>query len=524
MKILIISFDKKLSEELKEVFSKEEVITVKNSEEALKIAPTHVDVVIYDAISGAISEEDINNIYQKKFSESRYVVLYDELFPVNGDNLLPEKKVLIPREESPKKIKDIALSSDFEYQRDSEQQETAAQEVVEEETQQEETQLEETEVPQLDESLLELSAIPEGAEEGTATAETPQEQVESPEEAIVSEAEETPQVETSPVEEESVADTQEPAEETQEETVLEPSSGRRKILLVSFDATLIDSIKSKFGSEYEIVVVKNTRQATDKGVDSDLIIYDAISGVIAEKGLMELSENPQFSVKPYLILVDDLFPIDVDKIPLNLKKSLSRDTGLEEIKSSVEELISQASSVKVEESPKITTAEEPTEKQEEPAVEEVSAESPETEEEIPALENLDKIVEELEKGMEETPQIETEPAPEEELPLEELEAMAQEMPPLELDEEEKPAPAEEISHTEQSLSPPQELTAESLGNIEEIIRSAVAEKLSSVDIEGVISKLVRESVQEALSKIDFVQIIREETSKILREKIDELLK
>jgi hypothetical protein len=41
-----------------------EVMDVKNGEEALILVATHFDVIIYDAISGALSEEDINNMYQ----------------------------------------------------------------------------------------------------------------------------------------------------------------------------------------------------------------------------------------------------------------------------------------------------------------------------------------------------------------------------------------------------------------------------------------------------------------------------
>jgi DNA-binding NarL/FixJ family response regulator len=473
MKILIISFDKKLSEELKEAFSQEEVITVKNSEEALKIAPTLVDVVIYDAISGAISEEDINNIYQKKFSEAKYVILYDELFPVNADNLMPENKVLVPREEKVEKIKEVALSS-----------ETPAEVNQAQESQPESEPSQATEEsPPLDDTLLELTAIPE-IEEKPAEEEIPSPQGEELLEEI-----ETTSIETAP-------------EDTQShspEQVASPD-GKRKILLVSFDATLIDSIKGRLASNYEITVVKNTKQAIDKGADSELIIYDAISGVIAEKGLLELSENPQFSVKPYLILIDDLFPIEVDKIPLSAKKSLSRDATAEDIEKAIQELIAQAPAIKVEESPQ----------------EEVPAEPPTEvieEEEIPALENLDKIVEELEKGLEE---------PVEEEPVEEPESVVaqEETPPIMEQEVEGKAPEEDRKEIASKHELPEEI---SLEGIEEVIKDAVMQKLSSLKLENLVSDLVKDSVKEALSGVDFAQIIREETRKLLKERIEELL-
>jgi hypothetical protein len=58
-------------------------------------------VIIYDAISGALSEEDINNMYQQKFKDAKFVVLVDDLFPINAQNLKPQKKMLIPRESTP---------------------------------------------------------------------------------------------------------------------------------------------------------------------------------------------------------------------------------------------------------------------------------------------------------------------------------------------------------------------------------------------------------------------------------------
>lgn len=65
MKILVVSFDKSLVKGIKEALKEYEVIDVKNGEEAVNAVSGYVDVVVYDAISGSISEEDINNMYQK---------------------------------------------------------------------------------------------------------------------------------------------------------------------------------------------------------------------------------------------------------------------------------------------------------------------------------------------------------------------------------------------------------------------------------------------------------------------------
>ena len=56
MKVLIVSFDRSLVKQLKNVLSEYEVMDVKNGEEALSLVNTHFDVIIYDAISGALSE------------------------------------------------------------------------------------------------------------------------------------------------------------------------------------------------------------------------------------------------------------------------------------------------------------------------------------------------------------------------------------------------------------------------------------------------------------------------------------
>jgi flagellar biosynthesis component FlhA len=61
-----------------------EVKNVKNGEEALSLVATHFDMIIYDAISEALSEKDINNMYQQKFNDARFMVLVDDLFPINA--------------------------------------------------------------------------------------------------------------------------------------------------------------------------------------------------------------------------------------------------------------------------------------------------------------------------------------------------------------------------------------------------------------------------------------------------------
>jgi hypothetical protein len=55
MKVLIVSFDRNLVKRLKDALSEYEVMDVKNGEDALSLATPYFDVIIYDAISGALS-------------------------------------------------------------------------------------------------------------------------------------------------------------------------------------------------------------------------------------------------------------------------------------------------------------------------------------------------------------------------------------------------------------------------------------------------------------------------------------
>lgn len=110
MNILIVSFDKNLVSKIKEVLSEHNLVDVKNGEEAVNTISSYMDVVIYDAVSGSISEEDINDMYKKKFKDSKYIILVDDLFPIDMNNILPPRKVKVMRDEVATKIKDAIVS------------------------------------------------------------------------------------------------------------------------------------------------------------------------------------------------------------------------------------------------------------------------------------------------------------------------------------------------------------------------------------------------------------------------------
>ncbi len=411
MKILVVSFDKSLVKGIKEALREYEVIDVKNGEEAVNTVSGYVDAVVYDAISGSISEEDINNMYQKKFKEAKYVVLVDELFPVDMNNILVKKKVKLPREEATSRIKEAILEEPQEI----------------------------PETPQVEE-LMELPQI----ESFTEIPKT-----------------EEPIVEFTQIETPSFSSPQTKASE----------SGK-KVLIVSFDSALTDTIKATLGTDYEIVNVKNVKEAMDKAKEADLIIFDTISGMIAQKALIDMSQKEEISQKPYILLIDDLFTIDVDKIPLPNKYSFSREAQLGRALEKVRELLTVPSHEEISQLPAETS----------PAPEE------EVSKEVLGL--LDELFKE--QKTEELPVQETEPAKE---------------------------PISIVGHDlEQALK-------EHIKDIlsQKLIEDALKGVMQGFPITSIIEKVIKEEVNRQISLIDIASIVREEASKALRERLKELI-
>ena len=104
MNILIVSFDKSLVKKLRDALKEYNVIDVKNWEEAINTVSSFIDIVIYDAVSGSISEEDINSMYKHKFKDSKYIVLVDDLFPADMNNIMPPRKIKLMREEAAENV------------------------------------------------------------------------------------------------------------------------------------------------------------------------------------------------------------------------------------------------------------------------------------------------------------------------------------------------------------------------------------------------------------------------------------
>ena len=547
MKVLIVSFDKTLTEDLKKVLSDHEVYVAKNSEEAIKMIPSDIEGVIYDAISGAISEEDINTLYTKKFSNARYVILYDELFPVDESNIIVPQKLLVPRDESPKEIVNKLLEFPVEAvpaptegvpEETPEVGEQAVEEIAQEIGE---------EIPKLE---IESTAYETPPYEGEETVEEMAGSVEEALQELESAEMEAPlELEEQPVEVGGEAETvQEAVEETPKETVSEPVGvGTGKILIVSFDQTLIDSIKAAFGQKHEVESVKTVKQAIEQGKDASVVVFDAISGVIAEKGLIELSNDPTMAQKNYIILVDDLFPINVESIPLEKKVSVSRDTDPSRLKEIIEEQLSAVPSVaqrepeEVPQEAEVEVSEEveipPVEELEavieeakglqeetpeeavaeaetlpevsETEVEETTVEAPKEEEHIPALEALEKVMEEQELEIEEVPSVE-----------EVVEEVAQQPP-----EEETPsAPAPTVSVSSEDIDRLIEsavMKALSEDKIREAVSKALEERM--LDIRDMVADVVRKEVDKVFEELDIRNLIRQATYQALRERLEELI-
>ena len=546
MKVLIVSFDKTLTEDLKKVLSDHEVYVAKNSEEAIKMIPSDIEGVIYDAISGAISEEDINTLYTKKFSNARYVILYDELFPVDESNIIVPQKLLVPRDESPKEIVNKLLEFPVEAV-------PAPTEGVPEETPEVEEQAVEEIAQEIGEEIPELEIESTACEtppyEGEETVEEMEGSVEEALQELESAEMEAPlELEEQPAEIGGEAETvQEAVEEAPKETVSEPAGGETgKILIVSFDQTLIDSIKAAFGQKHEVESVKTVKQAIEQGKDASVVVFDAISGVIAEKGLIELSNDPTMAQKNYIILVDDLFPINVDSIPLEKKVSVSRDTDPSRLKEIIEEQLSAVPSVAQQEPEEVPQEAEVSEEEveippveeleavieeakglqeetpgeavaeaetlpevSETEVEETVAEAPKEEEHIPALEALEKVMEEQELEIEEVPSVE-----------EVVEEVAQQ--PLEEEIPKAPAPTVSVSSEDiDRLIESAVMKALSEDKIREAVSKALEERM--LDIRDMVADVVRKEVEKVFEELDIRNLIRQATYQALRERLEELI-
>jgi len=463
MRVLIVSFDRSLVKQLKNVLSEYEVIDVKNGEEALSLITTHFDVIIYDAISGALSEEDINNMYQQKFKDAKFVVLVDDLFPINAQNLKPQKKILIPRESTPDQILSAITAP-----------------------------VQETEEYQLPTLELEIETHKQTVEELEKVIEIAPSEQESIE-ALFFEKGFKP-TEVQPESKEEVS-----------QYIPESVHPKKKVAVVSFDSTLVDSIISLLSENFEPVAIRSFRNLESLLKDVDGVIFDAISGLAAKKRLIELAKDQDIAQKPFLVLIDELFNINIDDIPLRNKQAISREEDPREIVEKVKELLTP---LMEEETALTQMLGELLEKQE--AVQE-KEKGAETEEFI-------HITKELEM-----PKLEESPLPVKEFVLEEQK------------EEPTPTPQTPIEEAVPTVSALEQKTEGledvlrglPLEDIRQVIEITIKEEIKKA-FEGftpseLAKELLKEELRKRIESIPLESIIREVTYEVLRERLRELI-
>ncbi|SHK25620.1 response regulator transcription factor [Thermocrinis minervae] len=457
MKILLVSFDKGLVDQLKERLSNYEVIDVRNGDEAINLVDTKVDFVVYDAISGSISEEDINQLYTKKFKDSHYIVLVDDLFPIDPKNLLVTKKTLIKRDEALEKVPHVIEGGYVPEEINLPKYEVEGRSSLELKPQ--------------EEHILEESQLKEYVIESTFPSEP--KQLESH------------------------------VEQTQKEN--------KKVLIVSFDSNIINFFSERLGNTAQIIVAKNVREAREKVHDADVVVFDTISGAVAQRTLTEFSKNPVLSKKPYVLLLDELFAIDVDSIDLQHKYTYSRERELTNALQKVEELLVEKKDISKD---LIELLLEMTQK------EKLVHHEEEVPSELPAVSQVVEQVPEVEKIFEKAP-------------------ISESIPEI-TQKEESFYHTEEKPVAEHILTPPvhqasayqteyiEKFVKEDVPRlIEEAIKNTITEDLMKSVINQVLSEKVEKVLMEEVSKImntlDIASIIREEASKALRERLRELI-
>jgi DNA-binding NarL/FixJ family response regulator len=463
MKVLIVSFDRNLVKQLKNALSEYEVMDVKNGEEALSLATPYFDVIIYDAISGALSEEDINNMYQQKFKDAKFVVLVDDLFPINAKNLRPQKKMLIPRESTPDQILSAVMAP--------------AQET------------EEYQLPTLE---LEI--------------ETHKQTVGEVEGAIEIAPSEQESIETLAFEEGfKLAEAKPESKEEVSQYIPESAHPKKKVAVVSFDSTLADSIISLLSENFEPVVIRSFRDLESLLKDVDGVIFDAISGLAAKKRLMELAKDQDIAQKPFLVLIDELFNINIDDVPLRNKHAISREESPKEIVEKFKEILVP---LKEQETTLIQMLGELLEKQEAVQEKEKGVE----------VEEFPQIIKEVEM-----PKLE-----ESQLPMEEsvLKEQKEETTPISQIPIKEAVPMVNVSEqkTERLEDVLRSLPLEDVKQvIEETIKEEIKRAFEGFNLGDLVRELLREELKKSIESIPLEGIIKEITYQVLRERLRELI-
>jgi len=492
MKILLVTFDKEMDKKIRELLKDYQIVTVKNGEEALLLnMGDDIGLIIYDALAGGIAEEDINKLYEEGFKDVPYIILMDDLFPIDPNNLKPKHKKIISREVEVDKLPEIVaeLLGKAPAEKKKEEEEVAWEQMF-----------------------------------GTPTVEPRKEEKKEEKKEEVAEAPAVSEPQPAP----EVPAAEKRVEVPEEKPAALPT--KKQCLLVSFDMPLVEKVEEKVKDLCDVYVARSSKQALQKYKDKefDVIIFDTISGVFAEKGIKDLYEKGGFKDSLYVVLLDEFMPIDVDKLPVKNLRAIKRETELDLLP----EIIENAPHITLEKMLEKATAEQPA-----PAEEETSPPVVEkTSEAVAQLEELLKGSPAEEKKEETTAVPREEVAKVEEKAEEKAEAKAEEKtevtPPA---PQPAPAPQPTPAATQPPVAPPpavvQSAPAVSEEELERIVEKKVKElvlplveelirnKLSDTYIRGIVEELLREKVSEA----DIKEIVREIAEPLVKEVLEQLL-
>ncbi len=241
MKILVSSFDKILIERLNATLKNHSVSFVRNGEDALRHFDGNVDLIIYDAVSGVVSEHELNSMYEKGYSKQKYIILIDELFPIDPDNLKIKDKYLLSRDKEISLLPEII--NKIKESQDQKKEENTTKEVI-------------------------MHALNKALDY---------------------------------------------KEQKKEESI--------NILVISLDEQIIDDIKNSL-KDFNIMVVSPKDITDNHKKESDIIIYDTTPGSIAAKELLHNFNN--YQEKIFVLILDDIFPVDISRLPLKYKYGILR--------------------------------------------------------------------------------------------------------------------------------------------------------------------------------------------------------
>ena len=467
MKILLVTFDKEMEKKVRELLKDHQIITAKNGEEALLLnIAKDVDVVIYDALAGGIAEDDINKLYDEGFQNVPFIILMDDLFPIDPENIKPKLKKIISREVEVDKLPELV-------------QEMAGKKAAAKE---------EKAAPAT--ATAETAPVEEKKEEVAATAETQPKTEEVPaEEFSWEELMGTPVATETPKTEEKKEEAVPAATETAPAQLPEVSLNKQ-CLLVSFDMPLVEKIEKLIGDKCDLHIARSAKQALQKygGKPFDIIIFDTISGVFAEKGIKDLYEKGGYKDSLYILLLDEFLPLDVDKLPVKNLRAIKRESELDLLPEIVESAPHITFGQVVEEAAKAVEA---------PAVEEKPKE-----EEIkpqPVEEKREEVTPAEEK-------VQPTPAPAQ--PVAQAAAPAQPAPPVQ-------QPVAAVSEEQLEKIVEQKINEKVLPLVEELIRS----KLSEIYIKAIAREIIEPQVDEAFIK----EVVREIAEPLVREVLEQLL-